>query len=232
MTRASTPALDAVLFDFYGTLAEAVDWGPSLDDVLAGHGYSRTESTADWWGVQDGTDHSAHSATREAYVAWERHRLGLLADASGVPASRRDAVIEDLHAATKTFSLAVYDDVPPVLDALHARGVRIAVCSNWDWDLPGLVSDLGLAGAFEVVITSARVGARKPHPRIYAETLAALGVEPARALFVGDSLHADVEGPLDFGMRAVHVDRGGEADGDLPDGAVRVETLAALKEVL
>ena len=48
-----------------------------------------------------------------------------------------------------------------------ARGLRLAICSNWDWDLEPAVAEAGLAGRFDIVVSSAWAGARKPHPRIY-----------------------------------------------------------------
>ena len=63
-----------------------------------------------------------------------------------------------------------------------ARGVALAICSNWDWDLHEAVESAGLTGSFDVVVSSAWVGARKPHPRIYAHTLEQLGIAPEDAL--------------------------------------------------
>ena len=64
----------------------------------------------------------------------------------------------------------------------------------------------------EGVLTSARVGYRKPHPEMYAGALRLAACEPGDVLFVGDNLEHDVEGPRAAGMRAVLLDRGG-ADG-------------------
>jgi len=44
---------------------------------------------------------------------------------------------------------------------------------------------------------------RKPHPEIYADALRKLGVEARRALFVGDRVKEDIQGPKTLGMRAV-----------------------------
>ena len=56
---------------------------------------------------------------------------------------------------------------PAVLRDLRGRGVALAICSNWDWDLHEAIESAGLTGAVDVVVSSAWVGARKPHPRIY-----------------------------------------------------------------
>ena len=66
----------AVIFDFYGTLADATHW-VSIDDVLAEHGYALQPELRDrWWnqGV-DGIAHPEHSQSREHYVAWQQARL-------------------------------------------------------------------------------------------------------------------------------------------------------------
>ena len=85
-----------------------------------------------------------------------------------------------------------------------------------------------------MVVTLAPAGARKPHPPIFRPTLERCGVGPARALVVGDTLDADVEGPVAYGMRAVHVWRD-DAPGDpppLPAGASRATDLRAVLELV
>ena len=83
-----------------------------------------------------------------------------------------------------------------MLAELRARGLRIVVCSNWDWDLREAVAESGLTDAVDALVSSAWVGARKPHPRIYAAALAEAGVPAAEVLFVGDTWGPDVVGPV------------------------------------
>ena len=56
---------------------------------------------------------------------------------------------------------------------------------------------------------SAVVGAEKPDRRIFEAALSAVGVAPAEALFVGDSLTRDMAGALALGMPHVWI-RSGE----------------------
>ena len=164
----------AVLFDFYGTLARAVSWGDTHEQVFARHGLAFDELA---WGVQfvgdaaDGLQHAEHSVSREAYVAWERERLARRARACGVGDDDLHALVADLYAAAKAYTLKAYDEVPEVLAALREAGVTVAICSNWDWDLDRAVAQAGLHGMVDVVVTSAQAGARKPHPRIFDHTL-------------------------------------------------------------
>jgi len=220
----------AVLLDFYGTLARAVSFGLTYEDVFASRGLRLDPS--DWAGwdrqVYDGQEHVEQSRTRDTYVAWERERLHGVVASYG--ADDVEGLVDDLHAASKDFTLAAYDDVTPVLSDLRAQGLVVAVCSNWDWDLDRALDQAGLGGAADVVVTSARVGARKPHPRIFTETLRRCGVHASQALFVGDTWEPDVEGPTAMGMWAVHVcrdDRPGPTPA-LPPGVRRISDLREL----
>jgi putative hydrolase of the HAD superfamily len=228
-----------VLFDFYGTLARAVTWGDTHEEVFARRGLAAAGAL--WgsrWvgGVPDGHEHVEHSVSRDAYRAWELERLRSRARACGVGEDDLEALVADLYQATKTFTMAAYPEVPEVLAELRGRGLVVAICSNWDWDLDHAIDQAGLTDAVDLAVTSARAGARKPHPRIFDHTLDRCGLAPGEALFVGDTWVPDVEGPLAAGMRAVHVwrdDRAGEPDPPpLVDGVVRAGDLSTVLDLV
>ena len=60
-----------------------------------------------------------------------------------------------------------------------------------------------MTGLVDAVVLSGEVGARKPEPAIFEAALAALGVDAAAALFVGDRLVDDVAGAAAVGMTTV-----------------------------
>jgi putative hydrolase of the HAD superfamily len=200
----------AVLFDFYGTLAQATQW-VSVDVVLAEHGYELPDDVRDrWWndGV-DGVEHVEQSQSREHYQAWQRERLlGMLAEVDVHPGEYEE-ILAKLRQGTATRVLEAFPEVPGVLDVLRERGLALAVCSNWDWELMDALEEVGLAGGFDVIVSSAWAGARKPHPRIYEHTVTKLGVAPAEALFVGDTWGPDVVGPRAMGMPTLYLRRAG-----------------------
>ncbi|MCC7492647.1 MAG: HAD-IA family hydrolase [Fimbriimonadaceae bacterium] len=89
------------------------------------------------------------------------------------------------------------------LQSLRARGVRLAVVSNWDCSLATILAQLGLADAFCQVTASAVVGAAKPDPRTWDQALAALAVPPETVWHLGDEPAADAAGALAAGLRPV-----------------------------
>ena len=226
----------AVLLDFYGTLAHAVTWGPTYQEVLAPHGYRLSDEVRTRYGDNsvDGTEHLEHSRSRDHYEAWRVSRLEAMLRDCGVGDDDVGPLAHELRRASRSFELTAYPEVPAVLAELRERGLTVVVCSNWDWDLDRALDQAGLTELVDVQVTSARAGARKPHPRIFGHTLAEVGLEPGDTLFVGDSWHADVEGPLAFGIPAVHVQRESDEREAPPllDGVRRIADLRGLLELL
>ncbi len=128
-------------------------------------------------------------------------------------------------------SVHVGPDVNRTLGHLRERGLRLGLVSNAAY-LPRLMTDqlaaLGLKAFFDGLTFSSEVGVRKPSPKIYADALEKVRVSADRALFIGDRVREDVQGPQSLGMLAVltrefrQEDDGGVADfvirrlGELP----------------
>jgi HAD superfamily hydrolase (TIGR01509 family) len=114
------------------------------------------------------------------------------------------------------------DSTHALLESLRGRGLKLGLVSN-AFDPPELLhrdlGRMGLAERLDVAVFSSEVGRRKPDPLIFRTALDRLGVEPGRALFVGDSLEADIAGAAGLGMRAVQAVwfRADDADGPEPD---------------
>ena len=113
------------------------------------------------------------------------------------------------------------------LRVLSARGIRLGIVSNTG-RTPGVVlrrilERHDMLRYFDTVAIaySDEVGFRKPYWRIFRRSLEALGVEPARALHVGDNSDADVVGARRVGMRAAHYTFGGAAPSPVADFVVK-----------
>jgi putative hydrolase of the HAD superfamily len=223
-----------VLLDFYGTLARDIHPTPTIDQVLGSRGYEVSDQQrTQWWnGDLDGIEHIEVSRSRENYRAWQRERLVALLTEADVHPGEHDAILDELDAGRATRALRAYPEVPGTLAALRAAGLRLAVCSNWDWDLEGAVAEAGLTGGIDALVSSAWAGARKPHARIFRYTLDALDVAPDDVVFVGDTWGPDVEGPTAVGMRAVYLERDGHwPDATAPDDAVQARDVTRIKDL-
>jgi len=91
---------------------------------------------------------------------------------------------------------------------------RLGVVSNFYGNLATVCNDLGLRPHLNVMVDSTDLGWTKPDPRLFRHALDALGVDPARAVFVGDSLSRDMAGARAVGM--AHIWLVGDA-APLPD---------------
>jgi putative hydrolase of the HAD superfamily len=103
-------------------------------------------------------------------------------------------------------AVQVDPDALQVLSWLGARGVHRAVCSNAPFPpemMRRQVDANGVGELVDAVVFSSQVGRRKPAPEIYRAALSALGVAAEKALFVGDRVREDYEGPRAMGMSAV-----------------------------
>jgi HAD superfamily hydrolase (TIGR01549 family) len=117
----------------------------------------------------------------------------------------------------------------PVLSWLGAHGIKRGLCSNAPFPPEMMRRQVDVNGVGEMVdavVFSSEVGRRKPAPEVYRAALAAIGVDARHALFVGDRVREDYEGPRAAGMRAVIFTA--HAEEPPPDG---VATIASLSEV-
>lgn len=213
----------AVLFDFDGTLGyyrpthlELYVTAAAERGVRADLDALRDAVDAGWqpWETQYGVDHSAHSLSEAAFGAIRALlHLGRY-EAAGVhgDAAVMQAIVDDLvRLEADPQHFALYEDTVPALERVRAAGLRSYIVSNHIWRLPEAIDALGLGALVEGVLTSARVGYRKPHPEIFRQAAMMANEEPAHLLYVGDNVAHDVRGAEAAGMRAVLIDRAGEA---------------------
>lgn len=91
-----------------------------------------------------------------------------------------------------------------ILKKCHER-YRLGLISNFD-HAPTVYQVLereGVRDLFQEILISAEVGWRKPRREIFQIALDRMRLDPAEALFVGDSMEIDVAGAKQIGMDAV-----------------------------
>ncbi|HEX5012422.1 MAG TPA: HAD family hydrolase [Planctomycetota bacterium] len=157
--------------------------------------------------------HARHALDNEAFVArtndrsrWDDYFGGIVRQC-GVPgfppgALARLRIYDDAHNLWEH----VPPEVPGVLSALRRRGCRLGAVSNSNGSVQRKLTELGLAGSFEVVLDSAVEGIEKPDPRLFLRALQRMGVRTEHATYVGDIYHVDVVGARAAGLQPILVD--------------------------
>ena len=125
--------------------------------------------------------------------------------------------------------VSIDEEAEAVLRKLHSK-YKLGIVSNFA--IPECVVKL-LKGSkiyelFDVVVVSGAVNKRKPSPEIFDVALKMLGVSASEAVFVGDTVDADVEGPKAIGMKAVYIERRVQKESEkfCPD-----QTIKSLREL-
>ena len=128
--------------------------------------------------------------------------------------------------------VSIDTEAEAMLRRLHGR-YKLGIVSNFA--IPECVFKLlktaGIDGLFDVVVVSGAVNKRKPSPEIFKSALKMLGLSASEAVFVGDTIDADIEGAKAVGMRAIYIERREqEASKFLPDRTIK--NLSELASVL
>lgn len=189
---APVPPVQAVLFDFSNTLFQMIDletWlrrvGSAtgrlavLDEPDAVAGISdqlraafRLSSVV---ALQEGRDLSSEQHRRAMWGWWEQ--VDFLR-------GMEEAAYQELTAPD---AWVPYPDTEPVLRALHQRGLRVGIVSDFAWDLRVHLVHHGLNALIDTCVISYEQGREKPDPELFLKACADLGADPRATLMVGDN---------------------------------------------
>jgi putative hydrolase of the HAD superfamily len=210
-------AIQAVLFDMFDTLMLIVK-----DHEFYGYSLKKAHKFL----VENGVD-VGFAAFRDAYRK-ARDTLYVKADAQLEEPHfnlRISTALESLGygfgvnsevvaGATNAFCegfmeyVRIDDQAKNALEKLHEK-YKLGIVSNFA--IPECVDKLlerhGLDMLFDTVVVSGAVNKRKPSPEIFDRALEKLGVSAENAVFVGDTVDADIEGAKSAGMIAIFIER-------------------------
>jgi HAD superfamily hydrolase (TIGR01493 family) len=199
VTGTDTPIVDAVLFDFSGTLfrlEEEPSWFDGVHDADgvpvdgAGAAELMRRMTAPVGETVEFDDATRH-AWRHRDLDPALHRqayLHVLAQSGVTDPQQAESVYGRVIDAD---SWTPYTDTEAALSTLAGRSIRVGVLSNIAFDIRPAFTARGLDRYVDKFVLSFEVGHVKPQPEIFRHAVAALGVEPERTLMVGDSAEAD-----------------------------------------
>jgi HAD superfamily hydrolase (TIGR01509 family) len=225
-----------VVFDLDYTLLRPSDQFEAPGYVRTGARFGLVLDPARWPQAERAAYRAVAARREETGLVHDDGLLDVIAHAiiDGLGGGPRGAVELTAGAIITAWSdvanFGLYDDVLPCLDELRAAGVRMALLSNaLGHGVEEIVAHFALDAYMAAAVSSLETGAVKPAPRMFSTLFALLGVPPADAVMVGDSMEDDVDGAAACGCPAILLDRSGRRR----DLAVpRIESLAELPAAL
>lgn len=207
LTNALNANVELVIFDLFGTL---IQYG------VMHHPFRQLLKWAKENGRQPKADDARRVMTLNADIPELAAALGICAPDALIEQIKMD-IREELN------SLTLFADVKPTLTGLAERGIPFAICSNLAAPY-GEAVDLFLGDFQFLRCLSYDVGFIKPETDIYQFLIKQANVSPQNCLFIGDTFLADYQGPLEFGMNALHLVRDESSANDF--------TINSLTEIL
>jgi putative hydrolase of the HAD superfamily len=142
------------------------------------------------------------AALERAEQEWWGERISESLVGAGGPPAPAELVQELFRHYADPAQWRVYADVPALLERWHSNGLGLAVVSNFDSRLPGLLEGLGLARWLSLVVVSSAAGTAKPRAAPFRLALSGLGLRADQVWHVGDSPE-DVRGAGAAGVRCL-----------------------------
>ncbi|TZG28756.1 HAD-IA family hydrolase [Sphingomonas montanisoli] len=167
---------DVVAFDLDGTLADtAPDLTGALNHALGELGRPPVPTAS----VRSMIGHGARALLEKG--------LGATGGATEELVERGFPIFIDHYVAHIADGTQIFAGLEAALDALAARGVKLAVCTNKAEGLArALVDALGWERRFDALVGGDTLPTKKPEPAMLFEAIARCG--GGRAAYVGDSI--------------------------------------------
>jgi HAD superfamily hydrolase (TIGR01549 family) len=161
-------SINTILFDWDGTLVDSAQLGLNAFEqsfatlgVVFDHEIYRTVYSPNWYSVYD---------------------------ALGLPQEKWPLADELWNKYYCAQPALLIDGVKETISRLQDKGYRLGVVSSGnDYRIGREITELGLAGVFEIVVCSEHVENKKPHPEGLHVAMRSLACLPAATCYVGDS---------------------------------------------
>lgn len=123
-----------------------------------------------------------------------------------VPDATLRAALRQMYSVSQQCWLPAADTLP-TLQTLQMQGYRMGIISNAsdDADVQTLADKTCLRPYFDLILSSAALGVRKPNHAIFEMALARWGLPPGQVAMVGDTLDADICGAQQLGIFSVWI---------------------------
>jgi len=183
-----------ILIDLDGTLVDSVpDLTFCVDEMMKALGLpTRGEARVRTW-VGNGVERLVRRALTDSLDGEPEEELF----------QRAYPIFLHLYAENTSGRSRLYPGVREGLDTLHDAGYKLGCVTNKaeQFTLP-LLDSMGIRDYFAIVVSGDSLAEKKPHPLPLLHAAEFFGVEPAKALMIGDSM-SDVKAARSAGFSVV-----------------------------
>lgn len=150
-------------------------------------------------------------------VIWMRRLLARLIGEE--PKSQLISKCVRIIVKRRSANAIAFEDAHSTLKRLSVGKVRLGVISNVSSHevALGILKKTRLERFFDLLVTSASTGVRKPDPGIFQYALRQLDLNPHEAVMVGDSERHDIRGGKSAGLQAVLINRSAPSQESIAD---------------
>ena len=201
------PQIEAVIFDWGGTLTAWHDIDFHAESLALAHAVVATERTDD--------DHHRYAAAlhRAGATVWgwsrDHQRSATVADLFDEAGLEHDPDLLDAYREFWEPHTMTDPQVESVWTTLREQGIKVGVLSNTLWPREWHRGWFERDGVLELIdgdVYTSEIPWTKPSPKAFAAAMEAVdATDPARCVYVGDRLFDDVWGAQNAGLKAIHV---------------------------
>ncbi len=188
----------AVLFDVGGPIDMEVDWEATMDRLIRAEVAAATGAPV---------PHDTYAAAWEAAIASHAPNAyqAVLWNLMGEDEARTPLAWGRIAAAARQQrgKPQIRPGIAPLLFALQAQGIRLALAANQPAAMLGALAEEGLLHLFAVHGLSGVMDLRKPDPRFFLQITEALGRPPEDCVMVGDRIDNDIAPARALGLGTI-----------------------------
>lgn len=124
---------------------------------------------------------------------------------------------------------ALFEGAIEVLEYLHAKYELHIITNGFEEVQFRKMESSFISKYFKHIITSERVGVKKPNPAIFNFAMELSGAKSSESIMIGDNFEADILGAKKVGMQTVFCDFNGEV---ATEKVITISKLRQLKDIL
>ena len=170
---------------------------------------------------------------REDKVSKAELRYGRLKEAfEAIDFDSNDALIHLLSEEYITYLAnhnALFENAIPVLEYLQPKYKMHIITNGFEEVQHRKLRNSNLLPFFDEIITSEKVGVKKPNPKIFEYALDITGASNTESVMIGDNFEADILGAKNMGMQVIFCKFNGEI---ATEEVLSVDNLMQLKNFL